>query len=71
MKEQGLSEKLSKNLKKFRNEKGLSKRKLSIISGVSKDAITAMELRTRDNFRIKTIEKIGEALEIEPIELLK
>ena len=60
----------AKNLKKYRNLKGLSQEKLAEVSELHRTYISAVE-REQRNISLINIEKIAKALEIEAYLLLK
>ena len=60
----------AKNLKLYRNEKGISQEKLAELAGLHRTYISAVE-RERRNISLENIERIAKALEIEPYLLLK
>ena len=63
-------ETVRKNVKKYRKQKGLTQLKLSILSGVSKDYITAIELGKRTP-SIKRLDLIANALKIDIYKFFK
>ena len=63
-------ETVQKNVKKYRKQKGLTQLKLSILSGVSKDYITAIELGKRTP-SIKRLDLIANALKIDIYKFFK
>jgi len=65
-----LYEKLGKNIKKIRNEKGLTQEQLSEKVGVGLEFIGKIEIAKKKP-SIDTFFKIAIALEVEPYELLK
>ena len=60
----------ARNLKKYRNQKGLSQEKLAELSELHRTYISAVE-REQRNISLINIEKIAKALEIEAYLLLK
>ena len=60
----------AKNLKLYRNKKGLSQEKLAELAGLHRTYIGAVE-RERRNISLINIERIANALEVEPYLLLK
>lgn len=58
------------NVRKYRNEKGLSQEALADLAGLHRTYISAIE-RERRNISIDNIENIASALDIEPYMLLK
>jgi len=65
-----LYEKLGKNIKKIRKEKGLTQEQLSEKVGVGLEFIGKIEIAKKKP-SIDTFFKIAKALEVEPYELLK
>ncbi|MBQ7449807.1 helix-turn-helix transcriptional regulator [bacterium] len=61
---------VQKNIKKFREQKGYTQLKLSILASVSKDYITAIELGKRTP-SIKRLDMIAKALGIETYKFFK
>lgn len=61
---------VQKNIKKYRKQKGYTQLKLSIMAGVSKDFITAIESGKRTP-SIKRLEMIAKALKIEVYKFFK
>ena len=64
------TETVQKNLKKFRKQKGLTQLKLSLLAGVSKEYITAIELG-KTTPSIKRLGMIANALNIEIYKFFK
>lgn len=62
---------LSKNLKKYREEKGYSKLRLARETGLSSRCIEHLEYEKAKNPRIETIEKIANVLNVSIEELIK
>lgn len=58
------------NVRKYRNEKGLSQEALADLAGLHRTYISAIE-RERRNISIDNIENIAAALDVEPYMLLK
>ena len=58
------------NIKKYRNQKGITQLKLSIMTGISKDFITAIECGKRVP-SLKRLDLIAKALNIDTYKLLK
>jgi transcriptional regulator with XRE-family HTH domain len=58
------------NVKKYRNEKGLSQEALADLSGLHRTYISAVE-RERRNISIENIESIASALNVDAFLLLK
>lgn len=62
---------LSENLKKIREEKGISKLKLSKITGISRRTIEYIETKKFKDSKIGTIEKLAKGLDVSINELIK
>ena len=62
---------LSSNLKRFREEKGLSQQRLSDISGVARNTISLIEVNKRISPGINIIKSLAKALNITVEELIK
>lgn len=62
---------IGKNIKKFRQDKGLSQDRLSKLADLSLNTVVKMELDERPNPTIITIQKIAGALEVSVDDLLK
>lgn len=58
------------NVKKYRNEKGLSQEALADLAGLHRTYISAIE-RERRNISIDNIENIAAALDVDAFMLLK
>ena len=58
-----VKQKLGKNLKRIRNEKGITQEKLEELSGLDRGYISGVERGVR-NPSIKNIEKLARALKI-------
>ena len=67
---QNLTATLSKNIKKFRKERGLSQEGLASIADLHRTYIGSVE-RGERNITISSLERIAEALNIDPLDLLK
>ena len=63
--------KISKNIKKLRQAKGLSQDRLSKLANVSYNSIIKLETRGITNPTIETLQKIAKALEVSVDELIK
>lgn len=61
---------LKENIKKYRKDKGLTQKQLSLISEVSYSFITKLESGEQSNPSFETLEKIAAALEISSAKLL-
>ena len=57
-------------LKEQREAKGISKKKLSEISGVSRPVIIKMESGTPVSIKTDTLDALALALQIEPVDLI-
>jgi len=62
---------IGKNIKKFRQDKGLSQDKLSKIADLSLNTVVKIELDESPNPTIETIQRIAKALEVSVDDLLK
>ena len=62
---------IGKNIKKFRQDKGLSQDKLSKLADLSLNTVVKIELEESPNPTIETIQKIAKALEVSVDDLLK
>lgn len=62
---------IGKNIKRFRQEKGLSQDKLSKLSDLSLNTVVKIELDDSPNPTIETVQKIAKALEVSVDDLLK
>ena len=62
---------IGKNIKRFRQEKGLSQDKLSKLADLSLNTVVKIELDDSPNPTIETVQKIAKALEVSVDELLK
>lgn len=62
---------IGKNIKKFRQDKGLSQDKLSKLADLSLNTVVKIELDESPNPTIETIQKIAKALEVSVDDLLK
>lgn len=58
------------NIKKYRKQKGLTQLKLSLLTGISKDYITAIECGKRAP-SLKRLDMIAKVLKIETYKFLK
>ena len=63
--------KIAKNIKKLRQEKGISQDRLSKLADLSLNTIVNVEVGNNPNPTIETIEKIAKAFEVSIDELLK
>lgn len=62
---------IGKNIKRYRQEKGLSQDKLSKIADLSLNTVVKIELDESPNPTIETIQRIAKALEVSVDDLLK
>lgn len=62
---------IGKNIKKFRQEKGLSQDKLSKLADLSLNTVVKIELDESPNPTIETIQRIAKALDVSVDDLLK
>ncbi len=62
---------IGKNIKRLRQEKGISQDKLSKLADVSLQTIVKMELDDKPNPTVETIQKIAKSLEVSVDDLLK
>jgi len=62
---------IAKNIKKLRQEKGISQDRLSKLADLSLNTIVSIEAGNNSNPTIETLEKIAKALDISIDELLK
>lgn len=62
---------IGKNIKRYRQEKGLSQDKLSKLSDLSLNTVVKIELDDSPNPTIETIQRIAKALDVSVDDLLK
>jgi len=62
---------IGKNIKRYRQDKGLSQDKLSKLADLSLNTVVKIELDESPNPTIETIQKIAKALEVSVDDLLK
>lgn len=62
---------IGKNIKRFRQDKGLSQDKLSKLADLSLNTVVKMELDESPNPTIETIQRIAKALGVSVDDLLK
>lgn len=62
---------IGKNIKKFRQDKGLSQDKLSKLADLSLNTVVRIELDESPNPTIETIQGIAKALDVSVDDLLK
>jgi transcriptional regulator with XRE-family HTH domain len=62
---------IGKNIKRYRQEKGLSQDKLSKLADLSLNTVVKIELDESPNPTIETIQRIAKALDVSVDDLLK
>ena len=62
---------IGKNIKRYRQDKGLSQDKLSKLADLSLNTVVKIELDESPNPTIETIQRIAKALEVSVYDLLK
>lgn len=62
---------IGRNIKRYRQEKGLSQDKLSKLADLSLNTVVKIELDESPNPTIETIQRIAKALEVSVDDLLK
>jgi len=62
---------IGKNIKRLRQEKGLSQDKLSKLADLSLNTVVKIELEESPNPTIETVQRIAKALEVSVDDLLK
>lgn len=62
---------IGKNIKQYRQDKGLSQDKLSKLADLSLNTVVKMELDESPNPTVETIQKIAKALGVSVDDLLK
>jgi len=62
---------IGKNIKRYRQEKGLSQDRLSKLADLSLNTVVKIELDESPNPTIETIQRIAKALEVSVDDLLK
>lgn len=62
---------IGKNIKRLRQEKGLSQDKLSKLADLSLNTVVKIELEDSPNPTIETVQRIAKALEVSVDDLLK
>ena len=62
---------IGKNIKKYRQDKGLSQDKLSKLADLSLNTVVKIELDDSPNPTIETVQRIAKALEVSVDDLLK
>ena len=61
---------LSKNIKKLREDKGLSQEKLARLADVANNTLIKMESGENQNPTLETLKKVAKALEVSVDELI-
>ncbi|MGC8651182.1 MAG: helix-turn-helix domain-containing protein [Minisyncoccia bacterium] len=62
---------IAKNIKKYREKKGISQDKLSKLAGITLHTITKIESGATPDPRIETVKKIADALGVSIDDLIK
>lgn len=62
---------ISKNIRKFREQKGISQDRLSKLADISLNTIAKLELDDSQNPTIETLQKIAKALGVKVEDLIK
>jgi transcriptional regulator with XRE-family HTH domain len=62
---------IAKNIKKYREKKGISQDKLSKLAGITLHTITKIESGATPDPRIETVKKIANALGVSVDDLIK
>ena len=62
---------ISKNIRKFREQKGISQDRLSKLADISLNTIAKLELDETQNPTIETLQKIAKALDVKVEDLIK
>ncbi len=62
---------LAENVKKYRAKLGLSQEELAHKAGVTYSTLTKIEMGVNQNPKVKTLQQIATALEVELIELFR
>ena len=62
---------ISKNIRKLREQKGISQDRLSKLADISLNTIAKLELDETQNPTIETLQKIAKALEVRVDDLIK
>lgn len=62
---------ISKNIRKLREQKGISQDRLSKLADISLNTIAKLELDETQNPTIETLQKIAKALEVNVEDLIK
>lgn len=62
---------ISKNIRKLREQKGISQDRLSKLADISLNTIAKLELGDSQNPTIETLQKIAKALDVKVEDLIK
>ncbi|MDD4995069.1 MAG: helix-turn-helix transcriptional regulator [Patescibacteria group bacterium] len=62
---------ISKNIRKLREQKGISQDRLSKLANISLNTIAKLELDETQNPTIETLQKIAKALDVKVEDLIK
>ena len=62
---------ISKNIRKLREQKGISQDRLSKLADISLNTIAKLELDETQNPTIETLQKIAKALDVQVDDLIK
>jgi transcriptional regulator with XRE-family HTH domain len=62
---------ISKNIRKLREQKGISQDRLSKLADISLNTIAKLELDDTQNPTIETLQKIAKALDVKVEDLIK
>ncbi|MEK7641294.1 MAG: helix-turn-helix transcriptional regulator [Patescibacteria group bacterium] len=62
---------ISKNIRKLREQKGISQDRLSKLADISLNTIAKLELDDSQNPTIETLQKIAKALDVKVEDLIK
>lgn len=62
---------ISKNIRKLREQKGISQDRLSKLADISLNTIAKLELDDTQNPTIETLQKIAKALEVKVEDLIR
>ena len=65
-----LRKEFAKNLRRIRKERGISQEKLAELADLDRTYIGRIELKNA-NVSLETVEKLSQALNVSPLELLK
>ncbi|KKR85074.1 MAG: Transcriptional regulator, XRE family [Candidatus Uhrbacteria bacterium GW2011_GWA2_41_10] len=62
---------ISKNIRKLREQRGISQDRLSKLADISLNTIAKLELNENQNPTIETLQKIAKALDVKVEDLIK